>query len=78
MPKKIPAMSSKEFTKLLTRGDAIFIRQKGSSHAIFERDIESKVYRAPVVMGKRELSPKYMKLVLKQLGFTDEEINTLL
>ena len=71
-------MSSKKFTKLLTRGGAIFVRQRGSSHAIFERDNKGKVYRAPVVMGKRELSPKYIKLVLKQLGFTDEEINTLL
>ena len=78
MPKRIPAMSSKKFARLLTHGGAIFVRQKGTSHAIFERDKEREVYRAPVVMGKRELSPKYMKLVLKQLGFTDEEIDALL
>ena len=30
------------------------------------------------MMGKKELSPKYMKLVLRQLGFTDEEIDALL
>ena len=29
-------------------------------------------------MSKKELSPKYMKLVLRQLGFTDEEIEALL
>ena len=80
MPKRIPPMSSKKFAKLLTRGGAIFVRQRGTSHAIFEREIEGAgaVYRAPVVMGKRELSPKYMKVVLRQLGFTDEEIDTLL
>jgi predicted RNA binding protein YcfA (HicA-like mRNA interferase family) len=78
LPKRIPAMSSKKFARLLTRGGAIFVRQRGTSHAIFERDNESEVYRAPVVMGKQELSPKYMKLVLKQLGFTDEEIDALL
>lgn len=78
MPKKITAMSSKKFARLLTRGGATFVRQRGTSHAIFERDNEGEVYRAPVVMGKRELSPKYMKLVLKQLGFTDEEIDALL
>jgi predicted RNA binding protein YcfA (HicA-like mRNA interferase family) len=71
-------MSSKKFAKLLTRGDARFIRQRGTSHAIFEREKEGRMYRAPVVMGKRELSPKYMKLVLRQLGFTDEEIAALL
>jgi predicted RNA binding protein YcfA (HicA-like mRNA interferase family) len=70
-------MSSKKFARLLTRGGAIFVRQRGTSHAIFERDNGDEMYRAPVVMGKRELSPKYMKLVLKQLGFTDEEIDAL-
>jgi hypothetical protein len=33
------------------------------------------IRRAPVVMGKSELSPKYIKLVLRQLGFSDEEID---
>ncbi len=78
MPKRIPAMSSKKFAKLLTRGGATFVRQGSTSHAIFEREKEETVYRAPVVMGKRELSPKYMKVVLRQLGFTDAEIDILL
>jgi hypothetical protein len=30
-----------------------------------------------VVMAKGELSSKYMKLVLRQLGFTDREIDAL-
>ena len=78
MYKKIPPMSSKKFIKLLARGDVRFVRQRSTSHAIFERKKEGTVYRAPVVMGKKELSPKYMKLVLRQLGFTDEEIQSLL
>jgi len=78
LSKKIPPMSSKKFVKLLARGDARFIRQRSTSHAIFEHEKGGKVYRAPVVMGKKELSPKYMKLVLRQLGFTDEEIEALL
>jgi len=28
-------------------------------------------------MAKKELSPKYMKLVLRQLGFTDEEMEAI-
>ena len=71
-------MSSKKFAKLITHGGAIFVRQKSTSHAIFEREKDENVYRAPVVMGKRELSPKYMKIVLRQLGFTDEEIDAVL
>jgi len=78
LPKRIPPMSSKKFAMLLTHGGAIFVRQKSTSHAIFEREKDENVYRAPVVMGKRELSPKYMKIVLRQLGFTDCEIDLLL
>ncbi|NQE52079.1 hypothetical protein C5S29_00700 [ANME-1 cluster archaeon GoMg3.2] len=78
MSKKIPPMSSKKFVKLLARGDVRFVRQRSTSHAIFERKKEGKMYRAPVVMGKKELSSKYMKLVLRQLDFTDEEIEALI
>jgi predicted RNA binding protein YcfA (HicA-like mRNA interferase family) len=74
--KKLPLLSSREFVKLLAKGNARFVRQRSTSHAIFEREKDGKVYRAPVVMAK-ELSSKYMKLVLRQLGFTDEEIDAL-
>lgn len=45
MSKKIPPMSSKKFVKLLNRGGAGFVRQRSTSHAIFEREKEGKVYR---------------------------------
>jgi predicted RNA binding protein YcfA (HicA-like mRNA interferase family) len=76
--KKIPLLPSREFVKLLAKGNARFVRQSGTSHAIFEREKDGKMYRAPVVMAKGELSSKYMKLVLRQLGFTDEEIDALI
>ena len=44
MSKKIPLMSSKKFVKLLAQGDARFVRQRSTSHAIFEREKEGKVY----------------------------------
>jgi len=75
--KKIPPMSSQKFVKLLNRGDARFVRQSGTSHAIFKREKDGTIYRAPVIMARNELSPKYMKLVLRQLGFTDAEIEAL-
>lgn len=71
-------MSSRKFVKLLARGGARFVRQRGTSHAIFEREKDDRIYRAPVVMAKSELTPKYMKLVLRQLGFTVAEIDALL
>ncbi|MBU0566689.1 type II toxin-antitoxin system HicA family toxin [bacterium] len=78
LKKQIPAMSSKKFVSLLEKGGAVFVRQRKTSHAIFQRIKDKKVYRAPVVMNKKELSPKYIKLVFRQLGFTDEEIDGLL
>ncbi len=78
MSKDIPAMSSREFERLLLKGGAAKVRHKGSSHAIFRRVKGGKANSAPVVMCKKELSPKYIKLVFKQLGFEDAEIVKLL
>jgi len=49
-----------------------------TGHAIFEREKNGTICRAPVVMAKSELSPKYVKLVLRQLGFTDEELDDII
>lgn len=78
MPKKIPAMSSKKFVALLEKGEVTFVRQRKTSHGIFQRIKGKRVYRAPVIMNKGELSPKYIKLVFRQLGFSDKEIDNLL
>jgi len=77
MSKKIPSLSSQKFIFLLKRNGVKFIRQRHTSHAIFERRKKGKIFRAPVITAKKELSPKYIKVVLLQLGFTREEINNL-
>ncbi|HEY4612125.1 MAG TPA: type II toxin-antitoxin system HicA family toxin [Bacteroidota bacterium] len=79
MPKKVPPLSSKEFVRLLERGGARFVRQRRTDHAIYERmTATGELKRAPVIMGKRELTPAYQKLVLRQLGFTVQEIDNLI
>ena len=75
---KMPSMSSRELTRLLEKGGALFVRQGPTDHAIYSRTIESKRYSAPVQMGKKSLDPVYCKRVLRQLKFTDEEIENLL
>ena len=75
---KVPSMSSKELTRLLEKGGAVFIRQGATDHAIYSRPVEGKRYSAPVQMGKKTLDPIYFKRVLRQLKFTDEEIEKLL
>jgi hypothetical protein len=71
-------MSSKELTRLLEKGGAIFVRQGPTDHAIYSRIIEGKRYSAPVQIGKRSLDPVYCKRVLRQMKFIDEEIEKLL
>jgi predicted RNA binding protein YcfA (HicA-like mRNA interferase family) len=71
-------MSSKEFVKLLEKGGAVFVRQGSTDHAIYSRLVEGKRYSAPVQMGKKTLDPIYCKRVLRQLKFTDEEIEKFL
>ncbi|MFH0775578.1 MAG: type II toxin-antitoxin system HicA family toxin [bacterium] len=75
---KIPSFSSKKLTRLLEKGGAVFVRQGSTDHAIYSRIVIGKRYSAPVQMGKKTLDPIYCKRVLKQLKFTDEEIEQLL
>jgi len=75
---KLPSMTSKELTKMLVKGDAEFVRQGNTDHAIYSRIVEGKRYSAPVQMGKKTLDPIYCKRVLRQLKFTEEEIEELL
>ena len=75
---KVPSMSSKDLTRFLEKGGAVFVRQGSTDHAIYSRVIEGRRYSAPVQMGKKSLDPVYCKRVLRQLKFTDEEIEKLL
>lgn len=75
---KVPSMSSKDLSKLLEKGGAVFVRQGPTDHAIYSRIVEDKRYSAPVQMGKKTLDPAYCKRILRQLKFTDEEIERLL
>jgi predicted RNA binding protein YcfA (HicA-like mRNA interferase family) len=77
MSDKIPSVSSKKFIHLLQKSGAKFVRQRGTSHAIYERKVRNIIYRAPVITAKKDLSPKYIKLVLTQLGYSEEEINSI-
>jgi len=75
---KMPSMSSKELARLLEKGGAVFVRQGSTDHAIYSRIVEGKRYSAPIQMGKKSLDPVYCKRILRQLKFTDEEVEKLL
>jgi hypothetical protein len=63
---------------MLEKGGAVFVRQGPTDHGIYSRIIEGQRFSAPVQMGKKSLDPVYCKRVLRQLKFTDEEIERLL
>lgn len=75
---KLPSMSSKDLVRMLEKGGAVFVRQGPTDHGIYSRIIEGQRFSAPVQMGKKSLDPVYCKRVLRQLKFTDEEIERLL
>ena len=74
---KIPPLSSRKFKSLLEKNGAYLARQGKTDHAIFVRQTTENKFAAPVQMGKKELDPRYIKLVLKQLGFSTEEIKQI-
>lgn len=74
---RIPSMSSKKLCKLLEKGGATFVRQKGD-HAIYARVVKGKRFSAPVMSGKKTLDPNYCKRIFRQLKFTNNEIEEIL
>ena len=75
---KIPSLSSKELVRVLEKGGVVFVRQGPTDHAIYSRIVNGRRYSAPIQMGKKTLDPVYCKRILRQLKFTDEEIEGLL
>lgn len=73
----IPVLSSKKFIKILLDNGCQFIRQGATDHAIYARLVGEKRFSAPVQMGKQSLDPIYCKMVLRQLKFSNEEINQM-
>ena len=72
--KKLPALSSKQVIKFLTKAGACFKRQKGS-HAIYE--INKKVVVVPM-HGKNTIPPGTLLSILRQAGISKEEFYQLI
>jgi predicted RNA binding protein YcfA (HicA-like mRNA interferase family) len=75
---KMPSMDSNKLVKLLETGGAFFVRQGATDHAIYARLVGDKRYSAPVQMGQKSLDPVYCKRVMRQLQFSDQEIEQIL
>jgi len=78
MPKNIPSLKPKELIRLLEKGGCTFYREGKGDHSLYTREVEGQRRVVPIDMGAGEMSPAYVLRILRQFGFTDQEIESLL
>jgi predicted RNA binding protein YcfA (HicA-like mRNA interferase family) len=73
MGEKFPAISSKDLVKILERKGSQFIRQSGTSHAIYKRFSDKR--RVSVTMhGKTITRRGTLKVILKGAGMSLDDL----
>jgi predicted RNA binding protein YcfA (HicA-like mRNA interferase family) len=78
MPRNIPSLKPKQLIRIIEQAGCSFYREGKGDHSLYLRSLEEKVRIVPIDMGAREMSPAYVLRILRQFGFTDEEIENLL
>ncbi len=74
--KKFPAVTSKEVVKVLESIGFHFVRQSGSSHAIYKRASDKRRTNVPIHSGKI-IKRKTLKAILKDAGLTVDQFRKL-
>ncbi len=72
-----PDINSKQIIKIVEKLGFRFVRQSGSSHAIYRREGDGSRTTIPV-HGKNSLKRKTIKSICKDIGITLEELKGLL
>jgi predicted RNA binding protein YcfA (HicA-like mRNA interferase family) len=70
-------INSKQIIKIIEKLGFSFVRQTGSSHAIYRRESDGCRTTVPI-HGKKSLKRKTIKSICKDIGITVEELKTLL
>ncbi len=78
MARKIPALKPRELVRLLRTAGCTFYREGKGDHRLYSRTVAGRKRIVPIDMGAGELSPLYVLRILRQFGFSDEEIENLL
>ncbi|MCC7202362.1 MAG: type II toxin-antitoxin system HicA family toxin [Nitrospirae bacterium] len=76
MTPHFPAMTSSEVVAILNKLGFKFLRQSGSSHAIYKRASDGKRTTVPVHPGKI-LKRKTLKSIIEDTGLTVDEFMQL-
>lgn len=77
MSERFPAVTSKQVVRVLENIGFVFVRQTGSSHAIYKRFSDHKRTVVPVHAGVT-LKRRTLKSILEDAGLTIEEFRKLL
>ena len=77
MPKKLPSLKPRELISVLMKYGCNFYREGKGDHKLFIRLYGGIKRVVPIDMGKNELSPVYVLRILRQFGFSDDEINSM-
>ena len=78
MPKNVPSLKVRQLIRLLESAGCGFYREGKGDHKLYVRYVGHQKRVVPIDMGEKEFSPPYVLRVLRQFGFTDEEIEELL
>ena len=78
MPKNIPSLKPKQLIRLLEKAGCTFYREGKGDHSLYSRVVAGKTRVVPIDIGAGEMSPAYMLRIVRQFGFTDEEVEGLL
>lgn len=77
MTSTFPDVNSKQITKIIKKLGFEFVRQSGSSHAIYRRGKDRLRTTIPI-HGKKSLKRKTIKAICKDIGITIAELSDLL
>lgn len=77
MTSQFPDLNSKQLVKVVEKAGFKFVRQSGSSHAIYMRETDKKRTTIPI-HGKKSLKRKTIKSICNDLGITIDELIDLL
>ena len=77
MTSTFPNVNSKQMVKVAAKLGFEFVRQSGSSHAIYRRHKDGRRTAIPM-HGKESLKRKTIKSICRDLGITVDELKMLL
>lgn len=77
MSPHFPVVTSKQIIRVLEKVDFVFVRQTGSSHAIYKRASDNKRTVVPIHAGVA-LKRRTLKAILEDAGLNIESLRELL